>query len=409
MLMSEFSRQIVRKDKLDPEIFKSNMLRSSDDEVAVIILLDKNIDNSICQHLKNLNLRIKYELPLINAIAVDVPLSMLDKLTQDVNVSYICHDAQVKALMDVSRQAVKADIVNRSGYNGKGIGVAVIDTGVFPHNDLTRDKNRIVAFRDFVNDSSEPYDDEGHGTHVAGIIGGNGQSSNGKYTGIAPEANIIGIKVLNKSGSGNLSDVAAGIQWAVDNKSKHNIRVINLSLGASLSHFYSTDPLIRAVDAAWDSGIIVVTAAGNSGPNPRTINSPGGSRKAITVGASDCKGTVDISDDQIAEFSSRGPTRHQISKPDLVAPGVRINSLATNNKYFPGPGSLIEKATAYKASSGTSMATPIVAGAVALLLQKNPSLTPNQAKDMLLRTAVSLRFNPFAQGRGILDIEALLK
>jgi serine protease AprX len=398
-----------RQAKIDPEISKQTRLFRSDQQtVPVVVLYDKNHRCQISNVLRNYNIKIKYDLPIINGFAAEVPSNVVESLSKDINVNYISYDSEVSALMDISRKAVQADVINKSGFTGKGIGVAVVDTGIYPHSDLTKNQNRIIAFKDFVNNHTLPYDDEGHGTHVAGIIGGNGITSNERYQGIAPGANLIGVKVLNGSGSGNLSDVVAGIQWVVDNRNKYNIRVMNLSLGSKPSFFYFSDPIIRAVDAAWDSGIVVCAAAGNSGPKPKTINSPGASSKAITVGASDCKGTADISDDKIADFSSRGPTPHQISKPDLAAPGVKINSLATNTKYIPTTNSGPEKQVTYKASSGTSMATPIVAGAVALMLEKNPNLTPREVKEILRNTAVTINENPYSQGKGILNIQAAI-
>jgi len=395
--------------KIDPEIKNAaRLFRSSEQTVPVIILCDKNYRSNLYQVLASRSIIVKYDLPIINGFAVEIPLNLVDTLSKEANISYISYDAQVSALMDVSRKAVHADIANKSGYTGKGVGVAVVDTGIYPHDDLVKSKNRIIAFKDFVDEYTEPYDDEGHGTHVAGIIAGNGFASNERYMGIAPEADLIGVKVLDSDGGGKISNVVAGIQWVVDNREKYNIRVMNLSLGAKASFFYSADPIIKAVDAAWDSGIVVVAAAGNSGPKPRTINSPGASSKVITVGASDTKKTPSIQDDTIAEFSSRGPTPHYITKPDLVAPGVKIQSLATDSKYLPSRKAALEKSAVYKTSSGTSMATPVVAGAAALMLQKNPELTPREVKEILRNTAKSLNSDVYSEGKGILDIEAAM-
>jgi len=287
--------------------------------------------------------------------------------------------------------AINAPAAWAAGYTGKGITVAVVDTGIYPHPDLTEPANRIIGFKDFVNKKTSPYDDCGHGTHVAGIIAGNGGKSNGQYKGVAPEANLVGVKDLDNTG-GRSSDVIAGIQWVVQNKATYNIKVINLSLGAPATQSYATDPLSQAAGAAWDAGLVVVAAAGNNGPAAGTINTPGINAHIITVGAVDDRGTVDTKDDVIAGFSSRGPTIDGLTKPDLVAPGVNITSLASETSYLPkknsGPGGKPGKAAQaepqekpaqttitnyYVTMSGTSMATPMVAGTAALILEKNPS------------------------------------
>lgn len=189
-----------------------------------------------------------------------------------------------------------------------------------------------MAFRDFVNNRQSPYDDHGHGTFVAGVAAGNGYSSGGKYRGIAPEANIIGVKVMDKDGSGNSSDIVAGMQWVVDHQQEYNVRIMSLSLGAKPSNS-RFDPLAAAVEAVWKKGIVVVAAAGNSGPKQNTIATPGISPMILTVGAVDDKRTPDYKDDVIADFSSRGPVNGRQVKPDLVAPGVNITAAKTDKSY----------------------------------------------------------------------------
>jgi serine protease AprX len=244
---------------------------------------------------------------------------------------------------------------------------------------------------------------------VAGVAAGNGIMSRGKYRGVAPEANIVAVKVLDDAGRGNATDALAGIQWVIDNQERYNIRVANLSIGTI--DVGSTDPLVRAVEAAWDAGIVMVIAAGNNGPRKQSITSPGTSRKAITVGASDDQNIVDIGGSNMKNFSGRGPTLECIVKPDIVAPGCGIISCLTNSPE------LSEKRLAkmkivddyYVQMSGTSMASPRIAGAIVLLLAKYPKMTPNEVKLRLKHTAVDLRFSPNRQGWGMLDIDGLLK
>ncbi|HHY91204.1 MAG TPA: S8 family serine peptidase, partial [Clostridiales bacterium] len=211
----------------------------------------------------------------------------------------------------------------------------------------------------------------------------------------APEANIIGVKVLDETGSGNTSDILAGIQWVVDNKDKYNIKVLNMSFGSPADKIYHQDPLAKAASAAVSSGLTVVAAAGNNGPNQGTITSPGNSPSVITVGAADDNRTTSYEDDFVAEFSSRGPAPGGVAKPNLVAPGVDIISLSN-------------KGNAYTSQSGTSMATPMVAGAAALLYEKYPNLSPSEVRSRIIRTAIPIQGNRFAQGAGILNIQGMI-
>ncbi|WZL73086.1 S8 family peptidase [Clostridiaceae bacterium 35-E11] len=352
-----------------------------------------------CDHIRDCILdaggKIKYDVPMINAIAAEIPASAVDSIAAHHMIQFINDDNKVFKCMDIATKCVAAQLVNDTGYTGKGIGIAVIDTGVAPHDDLIRPTNRIIAFKDFVNNRSQPYDDDGHGTHVAGIAAGNGYV-NKKYKGIAPEANIIGVKVLDETGSGSTSDILAGIQWVIDHKDTYNIKVVNMSFGSPADKIYSEDPLAKAAAAAVQSGLTVVAAAGNSGPNARSITTPGTSPSVITVGAADDNRTISYEDDFIAEFSSRGPTLGGVVKPNVVAPGVDIMSLSNKNS------------TAYVSHSGTSMATPIVGGAAALLYEKNLELSPLQVKNKIVRSAINIDGNRFSEGSGIISIKNML-
>ena len=184
--------------------------------------------------------------------------------------------------MNQAREDINCDIVYSMGITGKGVGVAVLDTGVYLHEDF---KDRITAFADYVNHRPQPYDDNGHGTHISAIIGGSGVSSEGKYRGVAPGCSIISVKVLDHKGNGYASDVLAGLKWIREHKEEYGIRIVNISVG-SLSRRDMTENsiLVRGVNAAWDDGLVVVVAAGNHGPGRMTITTPGISRKVITGG-----------------------------------------------------------------------------------------------------------------------------
>ncbi len=340
------------------------------------------------------NGKIHRKLGVVPSLVVELPYHLIPELAKLRQVKRIWYDAQVKSLLNTAVPAVCGFGVKKTGFSGKNITVAVLDTGVYPHDDLTYPRNRIIAWADFVNDKKSPYDDNGHGTHVAGIIAGNGSSSFGKYKGIAPEANLAVVKVLDKHGNGSLSAIIEGIDWCIKNKSKYNIRVINLSFGAVVQDSYRTDLLCRATSVAWEEGILVCTAAGNDGPEDKTINTPGINPKVITVGNLDHRRTITDDDDSIHPTSSRGPTRDRIKKPDLLAPGTNIISIKLGGRY--------------RSLTGTSMAASLVSGAVALVLEKDPKLKPDQVKKMLLNNARKIGLNWNQQGAGVINLQKLL-
>lgn len=392
--------------KIDSRLLqKTRTLKDS--KIKAIVFSKKN-DVEVCKlYLEKKGIEIKHELPLINAYAVEVESGELEEMARSDLVEYISDDARMTSLLNIAAQEVGARIANDTGYTGKGVGIAILDTGIYPHQDLVRPKNRIVAFKDFINNRQTPYDDNGHGTFVAGVAAGNGYLSGGKYRGIAPDASLIGVKVMDENGSGDSSDIIAGMQWVVNNKDKYNIRVLSVSLGAKPGSVTKFDPLAVAVDAVWDKGIIVVVAAGNSGPRQNTITTPGISSKVITVGAVDDKRTIEYEDDKMTDFSSRGPVNRRLIKPDLVAPGVNIRSLATNKEYR---GTRLEEMSEpYRNMSGTSVSTPIVSGAAALMLSMNDKLTPDEIKKKFMKNTYKMKVSEYAQGSGILDISNLVK
>ena len=337
---------------------------------------------------------------ILRALSTRATLRSLQQLAVDPRVQRVWLDRPVRALLDVAAPTLRAPALWELGLTGKGITVAVIDTGIHPHADLTLPKNRIVAFFDVVGGRKTPYDDNGHGTHVAGIVGGNGFSSGGRFRGIAPEATLVGVKVLDGTGAGRLSDVMAGVEWCVAHRQRLGIRVVNLSLGAPAVSSWRDDPLALAVGTAWEAGLVVCCAAGNDGPNPSTIVTPGIHPAVLTVGASDDRGTADASDDGVALFSSRGPTPDGDVKPDVVLPGVNITSAIPPSLRLPGRRLQKGSGGSYATFSGTSMATPMASGLAALLLENDPSATPQQVKERLMAAGRDLGEPPNAQGRG---------
>jgi len=359
--------------------------------------------------------KIKRELRLINAISAEIPREKLYELKESPYVKKVSLDRKVRVLLDKSVPFVNATQVwllkDDLGRNvtGKNITIAIIDTGIdYTHPDLGNctqteflngDCKKVIGGYDFVNNDPDPMDDHGHGTHCAGIAAGNGV-----LKGVAPDAKLMAIKVLDSYGSGYFSDVIAGIEKAVDPNGdgdySDHVDVISMSLGGPGN---PEDELSQAVDAAVRNGVVVVAAAGNSGPYSGTVSSPGCARKALTVGAM-CRpeqvGTENYCESLIAEFSSRGPTSTGEIKPDLVAPGVKICSSQWDDVWK--EYQCIDDE--HTAISGTSQATPHVAGAAALLKQAHPDWSPEDIKSALMSTAQDLGFGVNTQGTGKIDI-----
>lgn len=357
---------------------------------------------------------IKYRLPMIDAYVVEIDREQLDLIKGLDGLIDVEMDAHITAQMNRVNDIIDSKWAHSRGYYGHGVGVAIVDTGICLHKDFAEGGNRVVAFKDFINGRKDPYDDNGHGTHVAGIIGGNGYSSKGKYIGIAPNCNFIIVKVLDHRGDGNISDVLAGLQWIIDNRIKYNIRVVNISVGTSAKDTLDENSLlVQGVNAVWDSGIIVVVAAGNNGPDSMSISTPGISRKVITVGSSDDNVPVEVFGSKSKDYSGRGPTPYCIKKPDIVAPGSNIISCNINRITGRGRASNQRFGTAdypmmYTIKSGTSMATPVVSGAIALLLGAYPELNNKEVKLKLRDSAVDLGQRWEKQGWGLLNVRRLL-
>lgn len=357
---------------------------------------------------------IKYRLPMIDAYVLEVDESKLEYIRSLEGLISIELDTHITAQMNRVCDIIESGWAHDQEIYGQGVGVAILDTGIGLHKDFIEGGNRVIAFEDFIDGKKEPYDNNGHGTHVAGIIGGNGYSSKGKYRGIAPECNIIAVKVLDHRGDGNISDVLAGLQWIIDNRKKYNIRVVNISVGTSSRDSLDENSLlVQGVNAVWDSGIVVVVAAGNNGPNPMSISTPGISRKVITVGSSDDNITVEVFGTRAKDYSGRGPTPYCIKKPDIVAPGsniisCNINRYLARGKNGPIKINTVEAPMMYTVKSGTSMATPVVTGAIALLLSAYPGLSNLEAKLCLRDCAIDLGMHWEKQGWGLLNVKRLI-
>lgn len=297
--------------------------------------------------------------------------------------------------MDRVRKILHAGEAHRAGVTGMGVTAAILDSGCSLHPDY---RDRLIGSYDFVNGRNGCYDDASHGTHVAGILAGDGRSGQGRYRGIAPGCRILGLKVLDRFGQGELEQLTAAVEWCIENRERYRIRILNLSAGtAKEEEDARACQLVECVERAWDAGIVVVVAAGNRGPDAESITVPGNSRKVITVGSSD--GFPEQQGRKHAQYSGCGPTRECICKPELVCPGTRIVSCHTG--YLQG--------RSYAAKSGTSMAAPAVAGAIALLLQQEPYLTNVEVKMRMRECAADAHLAQNRQGWGIPDLRRLLR
>ena len=283
--------------------------------------------------------------------------------------------------MDRVKRLVNADMVYRLGYTGKGVRIALLDTGVFQHREL---REKIIFFKDYVNNKAVCYDDNGHGTHIAGIICG-------KECGMAPDAQLLVFKILDKQGNGRTKDALRALDWILQNHRLYDIKILNFSMGyMPNANANLQNQLLEKLDKIWDEGVIVVTAAGNNGPEENSITVPGISRKVITVGVSD-EDHVETKKEQ--NYGGRGPTSCCIVKPEVLAPGTNVLSLSNE----------MEK---YINKSGTSMAAPVVSGALALALEKKRDITPVEMKLLLYDTVKNREKN---RAWGVLDVDNLMK
>ena len=308
-------------------------------------------------------------------------------------VEYISSLSKANCQMKISKEILKAEEVR---LMGKGVNVAVIDTGIYPHADFLLGENRIKFFKDFVAEKKEMYDDNGHGTFVCGVCAGGGYLSKFKFCGIAPKAKLFVLKALDENGEATANKILDAMEWVFDHHIAENIKVVCMSFGSEPIGY--NDPIMLGANALWKDGVVVVAAAGNSGPKESTIKSPGISPEIITVGGFDDNRFDDNSFNkdffEMAKFSSRGPALRHF-KPDLVAPSVDITSCGI--KSF------------YTKLSGTSVATPMIAGVVCLMLERFPNLSPNQIKTKLLQGCSSIGFDANSEGYGVPNLLKILR
>ena len=376
-----------RRGKVHQALVKQLTSHGGDPRLRVIVKYREQVAKAKAIESARLPEPPSRVLTLMPAVALSARASEITALSEQAEVDRIWPDLRVHACLDVSAPLIGAPSVWASGYAGAGVSIAVLDTGLdLEHPDFA---GRIAGTADFTGEGVG--DVNGHGTHVAGIACGDGRASRGRYRGIAPASSLHVAKVLDRHGSAYMSDVMAGIDWAV----KQNVQVINLSLSGSPPGD-GTDALSETCDLAVERGIVVCVAAGNSGPSVSSIGPPGCARQVITVGAS-------TDDDGVLEASSRGPTSDGRVKPDILCPGSVIVSCRGSGTSLGSPLDL-----EYTEASGTSMATPHASGLAALLLEADPGLTPADVKQLMRESAVCLGLEENTEGAGRGDARAAL-
>ncbi len=409
--------------KVQPDL---RQMAASQPETSVGVIVQKaGSGHSPEELVRRLEGEVTKDLGIINAFAAELPAGEVGRLARDPGVRWISFDApmirqggpdepiETGNLLNIYIRAIGAGDVWAEGYQGSGVTVALVDSGIrsclqgkklSDLKDSDSDRSRVLHSESFSTDSTNDHDEFGHGTHVAGIIGGNGELSDGAYIGVAPRVNLLNVKVSDAYGAGYESDVVAGLQWIYEHEDEYNIRVVNISLNSSVPQSYHTSPLDAAVEILWFNGMVVVVSAGNNAVDHNGIlYPPANDPFVITVGAVDDRGTLDVSDDLLPSFSAFGTTEDGFAKPDLVAPGTNIISLSA------GRGARIARehwdhqvGKYYFRMSGTSMASAVTSGAVALLLQAQPELNPDQVKWRLMHTTEP--FSVEGAGAGYLNV-----
>jgi len=433
------------------DLYQAMQKGSPSRTVRLVVSLDGADPAAVASQVTALGGEVRKYFRHVNHMLVVMPLDSIGALAEIEGIDYIAPDRDVSGVASQLETTTGASLAyaysqggaSAQGVDGSGVTIALIDSGVdgnhFDLRNSASGKSRVLLSVDFTGTwfLDDPY---GHGTHIAGIIAGDGSSSytvGRDYTGMAPKANLLNLKVLDGRGHGYVSNVLAAIDYAIATRSYYNTRVINLSLAAPPIDSYVNDALCKAVAKATKAGIVVVASAGNFGQDQNgnkvygSITSPGISPSAITVGATNTRGTDVRSDDTIAPFSSRGPTRSHttdpltgavvydnLAKPDLVAPGCRVISLERYSDYlvttYPAlhvdTGNNVNNKSRYMILSGTSMSTGVVSGAVALMMQANPGLTPNLVKAILMYTAQIMNGpDLFEQGAGMLNVDGAVR
>lgn len=426
---SPHSQNVGKSKKAEPrarvhgaDIFEFGQSDLTEDKrLPVLITLPSEVDSTCLGDTCSPHIPAdeRLELPLVNGFSTYIEPKNLKYLAEflpdgsSLTLNSKLRYPEVPVTSDGDSEIQTAGRVERlpniekvweRGFTGEGQKIVIIDSGVHPHPDL---KEKVVEWVDFSREKKPSMmDSYGHGTHVAGVAAGNGSKSNGEIKGIAPDAEIVGLRITTKA------EAIKALQWCVENKERLGLDVVNMSLGEEARRGAKFDPWAVAVQKASDAGLTVIVASGNEGPNPGSISTPGIEPSAITVGAYDSKGTPETEDDTVWKKSSQGPTIDGLMKPDVLAPGVAIFGPLSPKSHLSGEPAP-RRGDDYFAISGSSMATPMISGLVSILKQANPSLTSDEVKSILKKASAAPPVHPALgrpaeDGAGLVDAEKAL-
>ena len=373
------------------------------EDVPVIVQTDGDT-KSAAARIVEIGGKVKQELELLSVIEADIPFEAISELSQSEAIEWVSLNVPVDTaeggivtgagqVSQAYAQSIGAGAAWSQGFQGQGVAVAVVDTGISPatHPDFvdSTGATRVVAQVETNSETVTVTDPYGHGTHIAGIIGGDGDKSAGRFVGVAPKVNLVSVRISDDTGGATLGDLLAGLEWVGQNHEAYNIRVVNLSLHSSVAESYQTSPLSAAVETLWFRGVFVVVAAGNNGLVADSVHYPPVNDPFVmTVGSIDDAGTADSADDTVSFFSSRGTTQDGFAKPELYSPGAAIVSVAeTNSIIFEQlklTGAVVQAGDKYLKLSGTSMAAGAMSGGAALVFQAHPDWTPGEVKCTLI-------------------------
>jgi serine protease AprX len=394
------------KNKMDKTITPYIKINSKR-KIPVIICFagnEKLVKNKIISN----NGKIKHEYINLNAFACELSPAAIDKLSELPEVSYVCFDHKASLCIRKAGDIQGVGYAKLFNLTGKGIGIGMIDTGVFLHPDLTTERHAVKFFTDLVNNYEKPYDDNGHGTFMCGCIASTGKLSEGLYRGIAPQANLSVIKAFDATGNGFLSDIIKGIDIILAIKESENIKILCLPFEMPCLDKLKINPLLLIIKKALEENIAIIAPSGNRGPMPYSIYCPGNINEVITVGGADATSN-NIKEYKICNFSGRGPTIKGSPKPDIAAPCVSVTSLSADIYYQPGMRKSNDLKNPYTSMSGTSISCALICGFAALLLEKNPALQPPDIKSMLCLSTISIGESKYSQGTGFFIFDKLVK
>lgn len=389
------------RKKTDPAI-TSLVLLNSKRRIPMVLCCRGNLKN-VRNQIFRLSGTVKYEYVHINAIACELSPQNGDKLAALPEVTYAAYDHKATLCMRRAGEEMDIDRSFDLRLTGRKIGIGLVDTGVFPHQDLVAKRSCIRSFMDVLQGIELPYDDHGHGTFLSGCI-----CSTGHYRGIAPDSNLYVAKAFDSVGRGFLSDILQGIDLLLALAEQESIKLLCLPFEFCEIEQTRLKPLMEMLAAANAKGLTVIAPAGNGGPKPYTIHCPGSLPAVLTVGGTEpMEGS--IRNLHTSFFSGRGPTRSNVPKPDLCAPSCSIMSLNTNPDYLPGTSKFIKPDTSYRSCSGTSISCALVTGFAALILEKHPELTPVDLKSYLTLLTTSYGESKYAQGSGFITLSRLVE